>query len=85
MMMYYKELYTRAIAERDAAIAERDKAVAERDKFLKQRNAAWGELAERDSIAERDATIAKCDGDHAGPRCADPECWNDDAINRGAL
>jgi hypothetical protein len=19
----------------------------------------------------------KCDGDHGGPRCADPECWND--------
>ncbi|GAA5785675.1 hypothetical protein [Chitiniphilus shinanonensis] len=19
----------------------------------------------------------RCDGDHAGPRCADPECWND--------
>lgn len=18
----------------------------------------------------------KCDGDHGGPRCADPECWN---------
>ena len=21
---------------------------------------------------------AKCDGNHAGPSCADPECWNDD-------
>jgi hypothetical protein len=20
----------------------------------------------------------KCDGNHGGPRCADPECWNDD-------
>lgn len=20
---------------------------------------------------------AKCDGNHGGPRCADPECWND--------
>lgn len=20
----------------------------------------------------------KCDGDHGGPRCADPGCWNDD-------
>lgn len=19
----------------------------------------------------------KCDGNHVGPRCADPECWND--------
>lgn len=23
---------------------------------------------------------AKCDGDHGGPRCADPECWNDGPI-----
>lgn len=22
---------------------------------------------------------AKCDGNHAGPRCGDPECWQDDA------
>jgi hypothetical protein len=22
---------------------------------------------------------AKCDGNHGGPQCADPECWNDDA------
>lgn len=22
----------------------------------------------------------KCDGNHGGPRCADPECWNDDAL-----
>ncbi len=21
--------------------------------------------------------IKKCDGGHGGPRCADPECWND--------
>lgn len=20
--------------------------------------------------------VAKCDGDHAGPPCLDPECWN---------
>ena len=20
----------------------------------------------------------KCDGNHSGPRCADPDCWNDD-------
>lgn len=25
------------------------------------------------------ATLAKCDGNHGGPRCADPECWNDSA------
>jgi hypothetical protein len=23
---------------------------------------------------------AKCDGNHAGPQCADPECWNDGPI-----
>ncbi len=22
--------------------------------------------------------MAKCDGNHGGPRCLDPECWNDD-------
>lgn len=22
----------------------------------------------------------KCDGNHGGPRCADPECWNDDVL-----
>ena len=27
--------------------------------------------------AAPDHSAAKCDGNHAGPRCADPECWND--------
>jgi hypothetical protein len=22
--------------------------------------------------------MPKCSGTHAGPRCADPECWNDE-------
>ena len=22
----------------------------------------------------------KCDGNHAGPRCADPECWHDERL-----
>jgi len=22
----------------------------------------------------------KCDGNHGGPRCDDPECWNDDSL-----
>lgn len=26
----------------------------------------------------------KCDGNHGGPRCADPGCWNDDAPQRAA-
>lgn len=30
-------------------------------------------------VADKQAEqrTAKCDGDHGGPRCADPECWND--------
>ena len=24
------------------------------------------------------APASKCDGNHGGPRCADPGCWNDD-------
>ncbi len=24
----------------------------------------------------------KCDGNHGGPRCADPECWNDSPVER---
>lgn len=27
-----------------------------------------------------EAKPAKCDGNHGGPRCADPECWNDGPI-----
>ena len=26
--------------------------------------------------------VAKCDGNHGGPRCADPECWNDEATHQ---
>jgi hypothetical protein len=26
----------------------------------------------------------KCDGNHGGPRCGDPECWNDDATQATA-
>jgi hypothetical protein len=26
----------------------------------------------------------KCDGNHGGPRCADPECWNDETPEPGA-
>jgi hypothetical protein len=31
-----------------------------------------------DPSADFDPKPAKCDGNHGGPRCADPECWNDD-------
>jgi len=33
----------------------------------------------REQIADFGPKPAKCDGNHGGPRCADPECWNDDA------
>jgi len=26
---------------------------------------------------EDEGLSGKCDGNHGGPRCADPECWND--------
>lgn len=32
----------------------------------------------------QDAKPAKCDGNHGGPRCADPECWADEAQKGGA-
>jgi hypothetical protein len=28
-------------------------------------------------LALIDRLAPKCDGNHGGPRCADPECWND--------
>jgi hypothetical protein len=27
----------------------------------------------------------KCDGDHGGPKCVDPECWNTDSAYIGKL
>lgn len=27
----------------------------------------------------------KCDGNHGGPKCADPECWNDDPVSEDPL
>lgn len=38
-----------------------------------------------DSAISQAAEIAaapKCDGNHGGPRCADPECWNDEPSPR---
>lgn len=36
-------------------------------------------LANQSSPVDQDESIAqtKCDGNHGGPRCTDPECWND--------
>ena len=42
----------------------------------------WRERAERCEASPRVSAgtpaPAKCDGEHGGPRCGDPECWNDD-------
>jgi hypothetical protein len=38
-----------------------------------------GEFDELHNIMDRVCGArTKCDGNHGGPRCADPECWNDD-------
>jgi len=40
---------------------------------------AEAEAKERTNIEEeQSATAMKCDGNHGGPRCGDPECWNTD-------
>ena len=31
-----------------------------------------------DMFDDAPAKRVKCDGNHGGPRCSDPECWNDD-------
>lgn len=35
------------------------------------------QLVEAASPSQAQQPSAKCDGNHGGPRCADPECWND--------
>lgn len=32
--------------------------------------------------ASTEPSKPKCDGNHGGPRCADPECWNDDGMDK---
>jgi NTP pyrophosphatase (non-canonical NTP hydrolase) len=43
----------------------------------------WAEMLDSD-LANIEETVdepaaEKCDGDHGSPKCADPECWNDDS------
>lgn len=41
----------------------------------------WSDLwAAMYKAAPQPAEPLKCDGDHGGPRCADPECWNDSPV-----
>lgn len=35
------------------------------------------DIANRMESRLAEGTRVKCDGNHGGPRCADPECWND--------
>lgn len=56
--------------------------------IVSQRLAEHQQAEQRRQEAERERIRAelahqplqrhKCDGNHGGPRCADPECWNDD-------
>ncbi len=41
--------------------------------------------AQASSATPPAAPQAKCDGDHAGPACADPECWADPTITLGQI
>jgi hypothetical protein len=36
-------------------------------------------LADELASLRNQGMFARCDGNHGGPRCADPGCWNDDA------
>lgn len=39
---------------------------------------ALAEPGRPEPSSKAEAVPVRCDGDHGGPRCADPECWNDD-------
>ncbi|MBT9516737.1 MAG: hypothetical protein IV112_08595 [Methyloversatilis discipulorum] len=58
----------------DVLVGDDGQAWAEAERYL--------ETARPDLFAtlRREAKPAKCDGNHGGPRCADPECWNDGPI-----
>lgn len=38
----------------------------------------WKHFAAQPQQATLPASTARCDGNHGGPRCNDPSCWNDD-------
>lgn len=58
----------------DVLVGDDGQAWAEAERYL--------ETARPDLFAtlRREPKPAKCDGNHGGPRCADPECWNDGPI-----
>ena len=47
----------------DAAFERVDEPAVERPKIVRR-------------ISETPATATKCDGNHGGPPCSDPECWS---------
>lgn len=64
--------------ERQAREDAERRAEAER---LEAQRRELEEQAEAQRQREAAARPPKCDGNHGGPRCADPECWNDEDPN----
>ena len=50
-----------------------------RQEYGDQLNALYTSPQPADPVVKESLTTEKhkCDGNHGGPRCADPECWND--------
>lgn len=83
------KVHAEAEAERQRLAAEAlAKAKAEAD--LAEAAAAPAPQSDHQAPASAPSEAApaapvKCDGNHGGPRCADPERWNDDASNEPTL
>lgn len=68
------------IADHQAEVARKEEETRERIRTeelarIEREQAAAAKKAIDDAAAAAKAQ-AKCDGDHGGPKCADPECWN---------
>jgi predicted phage-related endonuclease len=61
------------IARKQAEVEAAQK--AEADHIEREKQAKLAEEAK----AQQKVENPKCDGNHGGPRCLDPECWNDDS------
>ena len=66
-------------AKAKAKVEEEQRQEAEAQAKI-DREAAEKLKAEQDAIdaAAKTSARTKCDGNHGGPRCCDPECWNTD-------
>ena len=67
---------TKIRAEEEVKARREAEAAAQKEAAERQRGADQQRQAEQAKILAVN-TAKKCDGDHGGPRCADPECWND--------